>query len=204
MVYIDPQPKEQGIWPKTTTPSRLPSADTARFAPGETPRYSAGMTPEQLAEAKQYGRYLAGLHAGRQSARPAVLDLCGGRSRPAAGRLAARLVAAGKVLLPCGWSCSSCWSRCSTWPSRCRFRSIPATSWNIASTSAHSRWAAGCGGTSKQNLLGLVSGHGADSRLVLADLDDPRLVVAGGRRGLFLRHDHPGPDLPRAHHAAVL
>ena len=54
----DPQLKEQRLWPKTILPPiRLPRTDIAELCLGETPGMPAGMTPEQLAEAKQYGRY---------------------------------------------------------------------------------------------------------------------------------------------------
>ncbi len=144
LVLSDPQPKEREFGRKRQLRPR-PPRPRHRFR-----RRDACTTGRHDARATGRGQavrpLLAGLYAGRQRARPAVLDLCGGRSRPAAGCLAARTRRCWSGSLPCGWSCSSCWSRCCILPFRCRFRSMPATSWNIASTSARSPWAAGCEG----------------------------------------------------------
>ncbi len=116
------------------------------------------MTPEQLAEAKQYGRYsLACTLADK------VLDLlfltfaAVVLARPLDAWLqgssllaAVRFPAAGRVL-PAGHA--AC-----TWAFRCHFRSMPAISWNIASTSARSRVGGWVRRYVKQNLLGLVLG----------------------------------------------
>ena len=62
LVYIDRLAEGTRIWPKTTTPPHPPAETRCTRTPGrrdDTARRlaSAGMTPEQLAEAKQYGRY---------------------------------------------------------------------------------------------------------------------------------------------------
>ena len=88
----------------------------------------AGMTPEQLAEAKQYGRYslactladklldlLFLTFAAVVLARPLDAWLQGS---PLLERFC--VPAAGRVL--------PAWSRCCTWAFRCRFPSMPATS----------------------------------------------------------------------------
>ena len=169
----------------------------------ETPATHAGMTPEQLAEAKQYGRYsLACTLADK------VLDLL---------FLTFAAVVLARPL--------DAWLQ--GWPLLERFASLRLVVFFLLVTLLHMGVSLPLSfyagyilehrfhlSTLSRGRLGATvfeakparprPGHGADSRPVLADLDDPRLVVAGGRRGLFLRHDHHGPNLPGAHHAAVL
>ena len=128
--------------------ARLPRPHTDRrdvHCAGETPALPAGMTPEQLAEAKQYGRYslactladkvldlLFLTFAAVVLARPLDAWLQGSSllERFASLRLVVFFLLV--TLLHMGVSLPLSF--------------YPATSWNIASTSARSRWAVGCEG----------------------------------------------------------
>ncbi len=177
--------------------------------PDQTPEQSAahapaGMTPEQLAEARQYGRYSLACTLADKLLDVAYLTVATFvLARPLDAWLQTRLAAAGPLGLAAARR--ALFAHHGVAHGRVAAAGIllgarPGAS--LPSQQSHARRLDRT--LSEAERTGACLRHGFDLGTLLVDLDDGAVVVADGGRNLLLRHDHPRKDLSFAHYAAVL